>query len=111
MGNDREAADDLSRSNLLAHLASTWSRQDGPLALVALGDLREIPLMKNVSAKLDALHWARLKVFLTSSGQQKYWRQRVADLEAELAQGTEARRAETGAGSVHDGPVGNADAP
>lgn len=36
-------------------------------------------------AKLNALHWARLKVFLERSGQRKYWRQRVAELEAEIA--------------------------
>ncbi len=37
-------------------------------------------------AKLNALHWARLKVFTERSGQRKYWRQRVAELEAELTQ-------------------------
>lgn len=34
-----------------------------------------------------------------------------AMIDAALTQGTEARRAETGTGSVHDGPVGEADAP
>jgi hypothetical protein len=32
-------------------------------------------------------------------------------MDALEAQGTETRRAETGTGSVYDGPVGNADAP
>jgi hypothetical protein len=71
-------------------------------------------LLRYFAAACDALDYAHAEGFEWPIDPFGDAALAFADVEGaveRLAQGTEAQRAETGTGSVHDGPVGETDAP